>query len=52
MSFFTSPSDDSDIVDKMTRIIPLEESTKLRMAKTLKDSIKGIFLSNVSIALF
>ena len=44
--------DEDDIVDKMGRLLPVEIDTRERMCKTIKDSIKGIFLSNISIALF
>eukprot|EP00347_Sterkiella_histriomuscorum_P007676 403348000 len=44
--------DDNDLIDKVITILPLDDLTRKRIYKSINDSIKGVFQSNVKIAFF
>ena len=45
-------SDEKDLSYKVARLLPIDSKAKRSLVMTLNDSIKGIFLSNLQIAIF
>ena len=44
--------DDNDFVVKIFSVIPVKPEIRLKIVHTVNEAIKGIFLSNIKIAIF
>ncbi|CDW76959.1 UNKNOWN [Stylonychia lemnae] len=44
--------DENDFIEKLLSVIPVENSIRNKIVQTVNESIKGIFLSNIKIAVF
>ena len=45
-------SDEKDLSYKVARLLPIDAKARKSLVLTLNDSVKGIFLSNIQIAIF